>query len=307
MRDTMHLLGRANLRALAQASQFDVVALADGRRALRILRDRPARLVERVDVAEAEHSLALNQGRLRDAMDATNRLHDLLPDARAHLRLRVLDAMYGDGSRRAAEMAARELARSATASGAAQLPVRAVQAADACVHAQWRLSQRDTTDVRRAIAMLRSQSVPVAAPIVAAASTLVCAELLETTLAVVERRRDAPAMLQRLDSLAITPATSGDASSYAPILIARLHSTLGDAPAALRAIRKRVYMVGWPRYLATALKDEGRYAALAGATDVARLAYDQFLTLRAEPDSALSAEVEAIRQAAASLPARSAP
>ena len=57
-------------------------------------------------------------------------------------------------------------------------------------------------------------------------------------------------------------------------------------------------MTGWSRYLATALREEGRYAESLREPYVARFAYGRFLALRVAPDSALATEVEAVRRAA---------
>jgi hypothetical protein len=213
----------------------------------------------------------------------------------------VLDALYGDADPRAGAAAADELARGRRAPSPARRRARRA-AADACVLAQWRLRQDDTTDVARIVGQLRADSAsPTAADarLVAATPAALCAELLRATLAVTVAAREAPALVARLDSLALTAATSADAGAYAPILVARLHERLGDAAAARAAVRRRVYMLGWPRYLATALREEGRYAARAGDVDGARVAYARFLALRADPDAELAARTAEVRQALA--------
>ncbi|AHG89400.1 transcriptional activator domain-containing protein [Gemmatirosa kalamazoonensis] len=294
LRDTMPRLGGANLRAMVQAAQFDAVGLADARRALQLLQSRAVSPIERLDALEAEHALALNEGRRRDALDATRRLQELQPGSRAELRLRVLDALYGDGDPAAAEQAVAALDGVAPLS--AQPGVRAAQVADRCVLAQWRLSRRDTTGVSAMIGELRAEPAVPGIPI--ATTPAVCATLLDATLAVVRGGFDAHVALAALDSLALTPEVSGDASAYAPILVARLHERLGDVAGALASVQRRAYMAGWPRYLATALREEGRYAESLREPDVARRAYERFLALRVAPDSSLAGEVEAVRRAA---------
>jgi hypothetical protein len=74
--------------------------------------------------------------------------------------------------------------------------------------------------------------------------------------------------------------------SYANWTIARLREREGDIPAALAAIRRRE-MSYYPEYLwilPAFLRQEGRLAALVGDTAGARRAYDQYLTLRTDPD-----------------------
>ncbi|MGZ8376667.1 MAG: BTAD domain-containing putative transcriptional regulator [Gemmatirosa sp.] len=293
-------LGPTNLRAIAMAGQLDAVALDDARRAVRQLGARGGRPAERVDAVMAEHALAMNEGRVRDALAATDRLADLRPGTRGHLRLRVLDALYGDGRPDAADAAGRALQRGLGAAPASEPSARAMQLADACVVAQWRLARGDTGSVRRAIEQLRAEPlrIALAAP-PAASGAMACAALLEAALAVEQRAPGAAVAVARLDSLVFTAGVSGDAATYAPILVARLHARLGDARAAHDAVRRRTYMAVWPRYLATALRDEGRYAALAGASDSSRAAYARFLALRAQPDDELRAQADTVRGALA--------
>ncbi|WP_284349748.1 BTAD domain-containing putative transcriptional regulator [Roseisolibacter agri] len=298
MRASLAQLGPTNLRAIAMASQQDAVALDDARRAVRQLAARGGRPADRVDALLAEHALALNEGRARDALAATERLAELRPGTRGHLRLRVLDALYGDGRRDAGDAAALTLQRAADAAPAAEPTARAIQLADVCVVAHWRLARGDTAGVRRAVEQLRAEPlrVPLAAP-PAAAGGAACAALLEAALAVERRAPDAAAAVARLDALALTAAVSDDAVAYAPILVARLHARLGDGRSALGAVRRRGYQVAWPRYLAAALRDEGRYAAQEGDMDAARDAYERFLMLRADPDPELRPQVDEVRAA----------
>jgi hypothetical protein len=301
LRDSLPRFGRANLRAIAQAGQFDAVAVADARRAVELLRARSTRPADRIEALAADHALALNEGRLRAAAAALERLEGVEPGSHAALRLRVLDALYGDADAERGAAAARELARATTPDGQ---DARAVRVADACVLAQWRLGRGDTTGVAQAVGALRAEpdALPAAGTsVLAGAAAGVCADLVEASMAVALERRDARVLVARLDSLALTPATAGDAHTYAPILVARLHERLGDDAAALAAVRRRAYMVGWPRYLAATLRAEGRYAARAGAPVVARAAYDRYLVLRAEPDPEAAAQAESVRRARAEL------
>lgn len=290
VRSSLPELGPRNLRAIALTAQFDVISLEDARLAIRQLRARATRAEDRLDAVLAEHALALNQGRVEDALSASDRLSQLLPNTRAHVRLRILDGLYGDGDPAAAVAAAEALA--------AQPSARADQVADACVLAQWRLQQGDTTGVRQTLGWLRAEplrSARVARPITT--GPLACAELLTATLSVVLRQPEAPRLVARLDSLAFTPGVSGDAIAYAPVLIARLHERLGNTAGALRAIRRRAYLLAWPRYLATQLREEGRYAAETGASEQSRTAFRQYLMLRARPDTALRHQVQQVRDA----------
>ncbi|HKG94550.1 MAG TPA: BTAD domain-containing putative transcriptional regulator [Gemmatimonadaceae bacterium] len=298
--------GPANLRAVAMASQHDALPLGDAVRAIELLRGRSSRTTPaaRVDQLLAAHSLAMNQGRPRDALDATVVMRAAQPASRAHLRLRVLDALYGDGDSTAARSAASELGDLAGAGAAGTGATLDAWLADACVLAQWRLARGDTAGAAQTAAALRARSSP-GRLVPVGASPGACAELLDASLAVAARRRDARAVVSALDSLALTPETAGDATAYAPLLVARLHERLGDSRAALAAIRKRAYLSGWPRYLATMLREEGRLAAALRDTSGAREAYRRYLVLRESPDSALAPQAEDVQRALLRLtPAR---
>src|ERR671934_81518 len=64
---------------------------------------------------------------------------------------------------------------------------------------------------------------------------------------------------------------------------------------ALDAIRNRTYMVGWPRYLATARREEGRLAALTGDQRGAVRSYEEYLALRAGAEAPVKAQDESLR------------
>lgn len=301
LRDTMPHLGRANLRSIALAAQFDVVALADGRRAIDILRSRAVRTADRLEAVEAAHALSLNQGRLRDAEAALRELAELQLGSRALQRLRVMNALYGDGDRVVAGSAAALLERSIPLSGGDSLVLGEEHALNACVLAQWKLATADTAGVATIVRALRAVgSVPTSR--LGGTPPQLCAELLGAALAVTLRQPNAAAMVAHLDALALTAVTSGDAIAYAPILLARLSEQLGNPAGALAAVRKRTYMTGWPRYLAVALREEGRYAAASGDVASARRAYERHLILRGAPDSSLVAARDSVRSALAALP-----
>ena len=263
VRDDLARAGAPSLRMIAMASQFDGIAPGDAERALRILRQsRALRASELLDVLLAEHSLALNQGDPVLALDITEQIEELQPGSRAHLRLRVLDALYGGGDRDAAESAAEELDSRAGEQAQSQ-PGIAAHLADACVIGQWRLATGSTRGVARIVRELRTTESPrIQIPV--SPSPLTCAELLDASAAVVARKADAARRVQALDSLMLSGPAVGDARNYAYIAVARLYERLGDRPRALAAIRRRPYMTGWPRYLATARREEARLATGAG-------------------------------------------
>lgn len=298
--------GPANLRAVALASQFDAAAIDDGVRALAMLRARgPARSLL-PDVVLGEHAMALNEGRIRDALDVTSRLQVATGDRNVELRLRALDALYGDGDISAARAAVQSLEQGRRAPSVADSSSTPDRLADLCVIGQWRLANGNSSEVPDIITALRSARVLSATVLIGSLPTA-CAEILDVGLAVATRRRDARGRLAHLDSLAFTPETSGDAVAYAPLWIARLHERVGDSRGALRAVRRRQYMSDWPRYLAAMLREEGRLAESTGDLVGAAQAYERYLILRHAPSDALRPQADSVRAAVGRLAGRPSP
>jgi hypothetical protein len=182
-----------------------------------------------------------------------------------------------------------------------------MQLSNLCVLAQWRLSKGDTTGVSSAIQGLRRPGPsPGQLPPVSAAPA-VCAGLLEAWLVTLTKPGEAVPRLRRLDSLVLSPEIAADAIAYAPILMARLYESVGQPGLALHAIRKRVYMSGWPRYLATAWREEGRLAELNGDRAGARDVYRRYLAIRHSPESEVSGQVKEVQRLLAALETEKAP
>jgi len=282
IRDTIFRLGPANLRAIALGSQYDGVAIDDGALATEYLAARATRPAERVDALLAEHAGALLRGRFGPALDVLARLDRAQPGSFAAQRLRVLDALYGDGDSTAAIAAARELAAvagvNAEAGSGVALTTSESRDANLCVLGQWHASRGDSVTARQAAKLLHGRrGVAVAA---VSASPAVCADLIDAALAVGSRSREARARLLRIDTLVLAPQVVGDLSTYAPLMIARSYERLGDTPRALAAIRRRPYMMDWPRYLAIMLREEARLAERAGDLAGSRRALEQYHSYR---------------------------
>jgi hypothetical protein len=134
---------------------------------------------------------------------------------------------------------------------------------------------------------------------VPAAAYPLCARVLETWLATIEKRPDAPALLDRLDSLLLTGL--GDSPLLPPNIIAsRLRDAIGDHRGALAAIRRRTSDFQ-PWFLSTYLREEGRLAALVGDTASAIKADQHYLALRSTPEPAVKPQVERMRAELATL------
>jgi DNA-binding SARP family transcriptional activator/TolB-like protein len=303
VRETFPELDAANLRSIAMSTLFDALGVPDGERALRIRRALATRSADELDALLAQHSFALNQGRPVLALDITEQLQELQPGTRAHLRLRVLDALYAGGDTVAAGRAAVELALAADARRAGTPDGQTAQLADLCVLEQWRLAHGDRRGTPRVVARLRSAgtllvTVPVATP------PLACAEVLSAIRAVAAREPTALAEVQRLDSLMLTGPAVSDAATYAHLVVARLYERLGEPRRALDALRRRGYMSSWPRYLATARREEGRLALAVGDSAGAVAMYRQYLALRNDAEPTAARGDVAIRRLLAEIVAR---
>jgi hypothetical protein len=295
LRDTMYRLGPANLRAIALSSQYDGIGLDDGMDAIDYLGARAARVAERADILLGEHAFALLRGRPREALAITLRLERVQPaSSTSARRLRVLDALYGDGDSTVAAADARELANLTGTDRSAALTTAETWSSNLCVLGQWRAARGDSAGVRRAVDALRTQDDATPTSI-ASASPRACAELLAAAHAVLTRSRDAHDRLRRLDSLVLSPHVVGDLGVYAPLVLARLHERLGDTGRALAAVRRRSYMAEWPRYLATMLRDEARLAERAGDMSGMRAAYRHYLAYRDSSDET-APELAAVRR-----------
>ncbi|MBV9880090.1 MAG: hypothetical protein JO180_06310, partial [Gemmatirosa sp.] len=199
------------------------------------------------------------------------------PGSRAHLRLRLLDALYADGDTTAAVAAADALARIVDAPAERRPEARALQLADMCALAQWRVARlrnarvdaATVARVRSAAATLRSAALPrTVVPV--EVTPPACAELLEAMLAVAVRAPDAMQRVEALDALMLTGPAIGDARTYANLVVARLYERLGDPRRALVAVRQRAYLRGWPRYLAASRVEEARLARAVAVGEVSR-------------------------------------
>jgi hypothetical protein len=238
------------------------------------------------------HAIALNEGRPKLALQLTRQLAEALPGSQAYLRLRVMDALYGRGDSAAGNAAAKRLS-ALLASGSA-VTAEASRFANLCAVGQWQLAHGDGSGIAGIIDQLRS-APPSRTALAVSTAPVACAEMLDAWWSVVTRAPDAPGQVARLDSLVLAGPAAGDGSAYASILIARLFERLGQNDQALAAIQRRPYLYGWPRYLTTQLRKEGRLAALAGNYRASAAAYRQYLALRHSPDPETAAEVELVR------------
>lgn len=300
IRAQMPQINDQSLRAMAMSSLHDAVGLDDGERAARITLRRADQDASWFDALMEQHSFALNEGQPRRALDITSEIETHLPGTRAHLRLRVLDALYAEGDSMAAASAADTLATFADGPLATDPSLRELQLSDMCVLEQWRLSRGVTASSHRAIELLKNAPQPRQA-IPVSTNQRACALILGAIRADVMKSRDASARVAALDSLMLSGPGASDASSYANIVVGRIYQHLGNPRAALVAYRRRSYMTSWLRYLATTRREEAEVAQAIGENDIARLSYARYLALRRQPEPQLALSVGNTRNRAAEL------
>lgn len=272
LRRTFSTMPAPSLRLIALSSQDDGVEVADAERALFALQKRAVRQTEREDMLRGLQALALNRGQPARVLEYIDDAEEAQAPSAA--RLRILDALYGEGDSVAAMRSVSELAALGTA-----VEPRArdtSRLADLCVVEQWRVWRGQNESVRAAIGLL-SNAGPEGS---ASGSAVTCAALLDAIVAVRERRRDAMTRVVRVDSLLTFGPPNSEMRPYAPLALARLYDALGQGDRARAAIARRPYVRAWPRYLATQLRFEGDLALAAADTAGALRAYTRFLALR---------------------------
>jgi tetratricopeptide (TPR) repeat protein len=276
-------LGWIGLTAMDDGVAFEV-----GRRALRVRLARPGTREERLERQLGAHAAALNAGRPEEARALSEALDELAQDPGFTARLRVMSALYGEGDRAAGAQAASVLAR-----GGGRSPL------DRCVLEQWRLSAASSS------AGGPARARPPAAADEPGARQMVCDAVVAAMRARGQGGRRARQAIAHLDSVVrIGPVQfyMGDgAADHAPIALARLLLASGDSAGALAALRRRPYFIGWPPFLATTLREEGRLATALGDAQGAVRAYEHYLALRANPEPALAGATDSVRAELARL------
>jgi eukaryotic-like serine/threonine-protein kinase len=212
--------------------------------------------------------------------------------------LKVRDALIADGDTAAALDGARFLARFDSDPVSPDSARRVTQRAATRVLEPWRLSRGDTSQTRRSIARLRELTRDLTGARKVDAEVEVAA--IEAMHADVTRSPGLRAATMRLDSLLrITdyPSTNVGRASFANLVAARLLEKLGDTRRALAAARRR--SDAWAQnnpYLATQLREQGRFAALAGEREEAIRVYRHYLGLRSSAEPELQPQVDAVRR-----------
>lgn len=290
------------LRAVVRTSLLKGFPQADAELAASILRERSGTSAERWGTLTLLHDFELDRGRPSAALALSEGMPAVQPEARFHLKLRVLDALYGGGDTLAATEAVKALESYASSPLADRTDDRAAQFSDICAVEQWRLWHGQFDSARHSIDRLRSATFPADSSLTVGFART-CAALLDALHAALTTSPDADVLVARFDSLirtlpegAIVPLRLDRVGNLA---VAQLLEAQGDLEAAYRAVQRREFFM--TRYLASYLREEGRLATLVGDRDGAIRAYRHYLTLRSDPEPALADETEWVRSELARL------
>jgi serine/threonine-protein kinase len=288
-----------SLGNILMGSQLDALPMDDARAAV-------AAAVRRASTRDEGNTswgglwvTALNTGRPSEAQRAIVRIPLFEADPSRLPGFVLLAATFGDGDTVAAVSAARELAGGVSAVPAGEGTAREAQFQNRCALEQWRLAHGELTSVGRTIAFLAAAD-PKLDDSQTRANAIACTVLLTAWNAVATRGSDAPQKVAALDSLVRT-GPSSTSLQQGNLLLARLYEAQGDLPRAAQTIKRRVFALGVPVYLATYLREEGRLAALTGDRDGAIRAYRHYLTLRDDPEPSLLRQASEVRKELAKL------
>jgi len=202
----------------------------------------------------------------------------------------VLEALFGDGDSAEAAGSARELER-----GLGSPPVGRDIGAVLARYAvgQYGLAHHQPGLAHRAAADLRNARFP-ADSAWQGEPARHYALLLEAQLAAHTGASSADEALRQLDSMLANPLSSEFACS-GNLISARLHEERGELPAALAAVRRRLFgNAFFPAYVRY-LREEGRLAALTGDREGAAKAYRHYLLLREDPEARLRPQRDSVR------------
>jgi serine/threonine-protein kinase len=269
--------------------------LADADTVLQLTIDRVQGQTDRRRAEVRARNFYLIRGwpnRARDAVQATLST----PDARKDPL--ILEAIYANGDTTLARRILRKVPSDYTRPTSDEEFQKIILQ---CVAAQFELARGNPEPARSAVrAWLVKPMKPESLVTIFTADY--AARLLDAQLAALDRRPDARARLEELDSLLASGPTGGDFfERIGNIESARLWHDLGEPARALASIRRRLEGLQTYSELPRYLRDEGRYAALVGDSVGAVQAYRHYLTLRSRAEPSLQPQVDTVRAELAAL------
>jgi serine/threonine-protein kinase len=252
----------------------------------------------RTDLRSAYHGvrrLALNRGRPSEAREARARTRSLGPERYDPL-IDVFDALYwgGDSATAAMSVGERDYVDLAPPPDLVTLGA-SPHFVDVCAVGLWRMRTGAEDRVPGLVRTLFEYARRLDGT--AESGARLCAQILETDLAVTEGRDDADLMLARLDSMARRQFFAArELRVAANLTLARLYEGRGDPASALAVLERRRYGAsGALQALSTFLYEESRLAVLVGDRERASRAARLYLNLRDDPEPIHAAQVDSVR------------
>ena len=278
------------LKQIVTASQMSGIALDDADRAMALLIKRVTEPKERAAALRWGHTLALNRGRPRHAMELMRLRHELDSAPFDFWQSTTTDAVFDGVSEDEVEpsVRARErwLARDTLLPPTRALNVPGQKGAQdaargsAFYQALWDWSHRRPTSAQSLAAWLRRRGATLQA------------DVIEMLVATDEHRDDAIVLRARVDSAARQGCCAGP--TQIDLMLAIAYERAGRDSAALDVIRRGRWR--YPTFLlSTYLVTEGRLAARVGDTAGAIRAYEHYLVLRSNPEPELRGDRDSIQ------------
>jgi DNA-binding SARP family transcriptional activator/TolB-like protein len=280
-------LDRATLQQIFLTSQMSGMGLDDADTAATLIIEQTADPIDKSVALRRAQLLALNRGRPAQATGYLRRRQEVATSDHQFRNFTIVAALFDDGERAVADSsvraASRSLARDTIGPLSPDGSTRTIEAM--ATQAMWDLEHGDTARAITAIDWLRRNSSTEPRSRVLA---VLPAMLLESHA----RRPEGAVLRAFVDSIALEGCC--DLSPFGNLALAHAYEDSGDEVAALRVIRRGMWLFP-PRAVATHRREEGRLAARLGDRAGAIRAYTHYLALRSDPEPGLRAARDSIR------------
>jgi TolB-like protein len=288
---------------VAMTSQQEGLPLGEARRSVDLQLTNAGTETERINALQAEHALALNEGKLGAAARALRDIKAAQDGSMLGAQLGVIDMLFGGvGFDSATSHAGEALERALARVPRGTPDSLATTVVGRCLMGHWYVTRHEIAAAARSVSELRDLRGRFPKELWSAAAEN-CALLLDASLALDRGDRRTRAKLDALNAqLAEGPYMTSQLMWDVTVLAAaRLFEKAGDVTRARAAIRRRNSFTRLPTLLAPQLLETARLSLALGDRSGAVREYEHYLALRDDPDPSLVAERRGAEQALASL------
>jgi tetratricopeptide (TPR) repeat protein len=240
------------------------------------------------------HDTYMNFGRIDDALRLIERGLKTADSVAWH-DAAVVDAMFWDGDTLAAAKSADRIA--SYLGGLPNSPAGQTPRDLACTLGQWRLRHRDVREIDRLLAILETPS----GEIFPRPPDRLCAALLRALHASALNSPNAPALLERVDSLARIGYGNTFMLRKANATIAQLQEARGDTKGATRAQARFGGTGDMAQFLSVWRRQRGRLALLQGDTAEAVMQWTRYLRMYSQATGRHRALLDDVRSKLATI------